>query len=137
MDNVTISLNDLSALLHNPIAIRCATAEEAMELVTAFTKQFPDRISGVSVEDTYWDEYEEDTAYAAYDNDYERPMYLGYSEDYWWKDEGYHIIQFEELCPISEIDESDQPVEFLLSGVATSKVSGGGINGREDYSPGN
>ena len=60
MDNIIISLNDLSALLHNPIAIRCATAEEAMELVVAFTKQFPDHISGVSVEDTYWDEYEED-----------------------------------------------------------------------------
>lgn len=123
MDNITISMNDLYALLHNPIAIRCATAEEAMELVTAFTKQFPDRISEVSVEDTYWDECGEDTAYAAYDNDYECPMSLGYADDYWWKDEGYHIIQFEELCPISEIDESDRPVEFLLSGVATSKVS--------------
>ena len=118
MDNIIISLNDLSALLHNPIAIRCATAEEAMELVVAFTKQFPDRISGVSVEDTYWDEYEEDTAYAAYDNDYERPMSLGYFDDCWWKDEGYHIIQFEELCPISEIDESDMPINFLVGGGA-------------------
>ena len=114
MDNIIISLNDLSALLHNPIAIRCATAEEAMELVVAFTKQFPDRISGVSVEDTYWDEYEEDTAYVAYDNDYERPMSLSYSDDCWWKDKGYRIIQCEELCPISEIDESDMPINFLV-----------------------
>lgn len=88
-----------------------------MELVAAFTEQFPDRISGVSVEDTYWDEYDEDTAYAAYDNDYERPMSLGYSEDYWWKDEGYHIIQFAELCQVSEIDESDQPISLLVGGV--------------------
>ena len=85
-----------------------------MELVTAFTEQFPDRIRGVSVEDTYWDEYEEDTAYTAYDNDYERPMSLSYSEDFWWKDEGYHIIQFEEICHISEIDESDMPINFLV-----------------------
>lgn len=88
-----------------------------MELVTAFTEQFSDRISGVSVEDTYWDEYEEDTAYAAYDNYCERPMSLGYSEDYWWKDEGYHIIQFKELCQVSEIDESDQPISLLVGGV--------------------
>lgn len=117
MDNIIISLNDLSALLNNPIAIHCATAEEAMELIVAFTKQFPDLISGVSVGDTYWYEYEEDTAYAAYDNYYERPMSLGYSDDCWWKDEGYRIIQFEELCPISEIDESDQPISLLVGGV--------------------
>lgn len=114
MDNITISLDDLSALLHHPIAIRCATAEEAMELVTAFTEQFPDRISEASVEDTCWDEYEGDTAYAAYDNGYERPMSLGYSKDFWRKDEGYHIIQFEEIGHISEIDESDMPINFLV-----------------------
>ena len=116
MDNITISLNDLSALLHHPIAICCATSAEAMELVTAFTEQFPDRISGVSVEDTYWDEYEEDTAYAAYDSDYERPMSLGYSDECWWRDEGYHIIQFEELRQVAEIDESDVPISFLVGG---------------------
>ena len=89
-----------------------------MELVVAFTKQFPNRINGVSVEDTYWDDYEEDTAYAAYDNDYERPMSLSYSDDCWWKDEGYHIIQFEAICPISEIDESDMSINFLVGGSA-------------------
>ena len=87
-----------------------------MELVTAFTEQFPDRISGVSVEDTYWDEYEEDTAYAAYDSDYERPMSLGYSDECWWRDEGYHIIQFEEIRQVAEIDESDVPISFLVGG---------------------
>ena len=115
MDNITISLNDLSALLQYPIAIRCATSAEAMELVTAFTEQFPSRISGVSVEDTYWYEYEESTAYAAYDNSYERAMSLGYSDEWWWSDEGYRIIQFEELCQVAEIDESDRSISFLLT----------------------
>ena len=86
-----------------------------MELVVAFTNQFPDSIGGISVENTYWGEYEEATAYAAYDNDYEGPMSLCYSDDCYWEDEGYHIIQFEELCQITEIDESDMAIDFLLT----------------------
>lgn len=86
-----------------------------MELVVAFTNQFPNRTGGISAEYTCWDEYEEDTAYAAYDNGYERPMSLGYADDCWWQDEGYRIIQFEELCPISEINESDMSLNLLLT----------------------
>lgn len=114
MENGHIKLCDLSFLRESPIAVRCQTEEQAIAFIASVTEQFPGQNGGITTERTYWDDYYEDTCYILYDNDAGCPIKMEYSDDDWFRDQGYKIIQFEEVLFVPDIEESDQSVESLL-----------------------
>lgn len=114
MENGHIKLCDLSFLRESPIAVQCRTEEQAMAFITSVAEQLPDQVNGFSEQRTYWDDYYEDTCYILYNNDLGCHCKLEYSDNDWFRTQGYTIVSFEELMFIPDIEESDQSVESLL-----------------------
>lgn len=108
---------DLSKMFDIPgCAVRVPTEEDARAIIANFKRQYPNE-SMYHFDDTYWDNHEDQTAYTLwdqFDDEHMRQSGLGYADVPWLKNHGYTIIEFEELAPVPELEDSGIPIEFLL-----------------------
>lgn len=62
-----------------------------------------------------WNIYKEKTGFTLFTS-YDGPELASYCYEGWFRDNGYEIIEFSDLCNIADIDESDQPIDVLFGG---------------------
>ena len=98
-------------------AVRLPTEYDAETVIANFIRQYPDK-GEYRLNDTYWNHYQEETAYSIWDcgsDDLMRLSSLGYADAPWFKKNGYTVIEFEDLAPIPELEDGGMPIEFLLN----------------------
>lgn len=111
---------DLSRMFELPrCAVRVRTPEDAETLIANFRNQYPGKAKYFRMDDTGWDEYEEDTAYTLYYPDEDDHGTLSRTEYDWFEEQGYEIIEFSALLDTAEIEESDMPLESLFGAIKT------------------
>lgn len=110
---------DLNKMFEIPgCAVRVPTEYDAETIIANFIRQYPDNRE-FQLRDTYWDNHREDTAYTIWDTfDGEdmspRISTIGYADAPWFMENGYTIIEFDELAQIPDLEEGDLPLEFLM-----------------------
>ena len=107
---------DLSRMLENPkCAVHIATKEDAPLVLFNARRQFKDFVIGSWPEDGYWSNYQENTAYTLFYRNSDEPQRLSYGSLPWFRENGYEILEINDLLasPI-DIEESDLPVDELF-----------------------
>lgn len=110
---------DLSKMFDIPgCAVRVPTKYAAETVIANFMTQYPNEVR-YHMSNTNWDDYMSDTAYSLWsafrDNYPMRITSLGFSDVQWFKENGYTVIEFEELMVLPDLEEGDLPLEFLIS----------------------
>lgn len=96
------------------IVVRCDTEDEAKHLVARMMCDYPEKC-------VKWDMSNVHFGWYRYDATCYRPninmngMYLRYGTLSYYQSLRFTIIPFSDLLMHNEIDESDSPIEFLLS----------------------
>lgn len=110
---------DLSRMLELPkCAVLCRTEDDVRalcenanpQLVGCFCFDLDDML-------IFWSVYKEHTGFTLYVGD-ELPRSISYCNEQWFRDEGYELVEFSDLCNVADIEESDQSVDILLGGGA-------------------
>lgn len=110
---------DLSRLLGEGMyAVHCKDEDEAAALINALIQEYPEKCNGWDVDQPNWNcEYEENEGSMAYYpdiNDAEHEELLHGSVD-WGVENGYTVIEFEDLLGFDEMMEiGDMSIEDLL-----------------------
>lgn len=113
---------DLSIMLDRPCAVLLNSPDKAEALYTAINELHPELTTvweqNRDTDNYNWHYYKEDTCYTLYDADYDGNLVLDklyYSPRDYYEEEGYEIVEFEELLgEESELEESDMPLEEFL-----------------------
>ena len=110
---------DLSRMLENPkCAVHIATKDDAPLVLFNARRQFGDRVINWP-EDGYWFDYKENTAYTLFYIDSTKPQRLSYGRLPWFRENGYEILEINDLITSSiDIEESDLPVDELFGVMA-------------------
>lgn len=108
---------DLSRMESTPMcAVICRTAEEAEEFFYNVRSQFPDHLYW-SLDNLMglWKYHGPQTGFTFFCEDDTEPGALSYCDEPWFKETGYVLIEFSELCNTPDFEDSNLPLEFLLS----------------------
>lgn len=120
MDKIISSLPelDLSYMLQEGFAVLCSDAEDAEILIRCMLERMPECMLDWNLEDIRWkDEAKIYTLWARRYGGWGRGpsnhlMQGPYARH---ADDGYTIVPLKELIVIPDINESDIPIDFLLS----------------------
>ena len=107
---------DLSRMLELPkCAVICRSVEE-LELFHEFaSKQLAEHMYwDFKFIHRIWDDYEENTGFTLFDGDGSGPHSMTYCYEAWFRDHGYEIIEFSDLCNIPDIQESEASLDTLF-----------------------
>lgn len=64
-----------------------------------------------------WNLYKDKTGFTLFVGDYTEPDSMSYCDEEWFRKNGYDIIEFSDIAATPDIEESDEPVGFLLGGI--------------------
>ena len=119
MDERKVALDiDISRMFECPAcAVHVSTEEEAIAIIRAAQAICPERVRAWSAESNNWNDYREQTAFTFFNEDYDtEPDNMTYADVPWFRENGYEIVEFEDLRRLPDIDESDMSINFLVGG---------------------
>ena len=92
-------------------AVHCSAIEEAKHFVNQIKKQYPTKARGWNYGQTNWHS-DCEMCYAPYLNENDT---MCWCEREYYEEEGFTILEFSDLLPDSDLEESEQSLDFLLS----------------------
>ena len=107
---------DLSRMLELPkCAVLMRTEDEARAFFHNSIQQIAEYVHW-DLEDVLnlWSIYKEKTGFTLFLS-YDEPESISYCDEDWFRNEGYEIVEFSDLCNVADIEESEKSLDFLLS----------------------
>ena len=107
---------DLSRMMERPkCAVLCRSVEELELFYSAAESELSEYLHwDCGFIHTLWNEYKENTGFTLFESNNDGPYSMTYCYEAWFRDRGYELIEFSDLCNIPDIDESEVSLDVLF-----------------------
>lgn len=107
---------DLSRMMKAPrCAVLCRDVEEFQLFYDNAKEQLAEYMQWDSdFAHSIWEEYDWNTAFTLFESNDDGPYSMTYCYEAWFRDHGYELVEFADLCNVVDIEESEKSFDFLL-----------------------